>query len=273
MARIVVSFWLQLELMSILAIAFTVWFDKGVAFSRYDYSPNQSVPIYSLLQDNQSLDIQKIAQLTTVRILTPRSSGSGVIVARQGQIYSVLTNWHVVGFADSHTIMTVDGHQYMPISQNPRQLDFYDLAITQFRSTTSYEVAKISIEFMTVGDQVWASGFPMYQDEALITTFDKGVDAFRLTSGEVTLLPPKSMPMGYRLGYTNEIVEGMSGGPIFNAKGLLIGINGRLKYGEPAFGIYEFEDGTQPSTELLEKMVDSSWGIPITTYLQFVSHD
>ncbi|MCP2727067.1 serine protease [Limnofasciculus baicalensis] len=59
-------------------------------------------------------------------------------------------------------------------------------------------------------------------------------------------MPPKSMALGYRLGYTNEIVEGMSGGPIFNSKGLLVGINGRMKYGEPAFGIYGFEDGTQP---------------------------
>ena len=63
----------------------------------------------------------------------------------------------------------------------------------------------------------------------------------------------------------------MSGGPIFNAEGLLVGINGRGKYRDPGFGVYAFEDGSEPTPELLEKMVKSSWGIPISTYLQFAS--
>lgn len=265
-----VRFWLRLKLVGICAIALTVWSDNGVAAPQEGCRPTESVPIHSLSEDSQSADIQNLAQVTTVRITSSNLSGSGVIVNRQGQIYTVLTNWHVVGFRDSHTIMTFDGQEYTPISSCPRKLGFYDLAITQFSSANSYEVANISNEPVAVGDQLLATGFPMYQDGTLTTTFDQGVLNFRLTLGEVTLLPPKSMALGYRLGYTNEIVAGMSGGPIFNAKGLLIGINGRLKYGEPAFGIYGFEDGTQPSPELLEKMVSSSWGIPITTYLQFI---
>ncbi|MEG4986296.1 hypothetical protein QUB08_11060 [Microcoleus sp. BR0-C5] len=49
----------------------------------------------------------------------------------------------------------------------------------------------------------------------------------------------KSLPQGYRLGYTNEVKIGMSRDPIFNAKGFLIGINGRGKYRDPNFGVYE----------------------------------
>ena len=63
----------------------------------------------------------------------------------------------------------------------------------------------------------------------------------------------------------------MSGGPIFNAKVLWVGINGRGKYRDPDFEVYACENATEPTAELLEKMVKSSWGIPISIYLQFVS--
>jgi hypothetical protein len=89
--------------------------------------------------------------------------------------------------------------------------------------------------------------------------------------GFVELLLPKSLPQGYSLGYTNEVKIGRSGGPIFNAKGFLVGINGRGKYRDPDFGVYASEDASEPTAELLEKMVKCSWGIPISIYWQFVS--
>ena len=73
------------------------------------------------------------------------------------------------------------------------------------------------------------------------------------------------------MGYTNEVKIGMSGDPIFNAKGFLVKINGRGKYREPNFGVYAFEDRSEPTAELSEKKVKSSWGIPISIYLQFAS--
>ena len=82
MRQMVVSLWLQLGLTVICVITSIAWFDRGVAVQQQDYLANQSVPMDSLSEDNQSTDIQEIARLTTVRILTRRSSGSGVIVAR-----------------------------------------------------------------------------------------------------------------------------------------------------------------------------------------------
>jgi hypothetical protein len=113
----------------------------------------------------------------------------------------------------------------------------------------------------------------MYHRDTLNTTFDLGIRGFRFTRGKVLLLLPKPLERGYRLGYTNDIEVGMSGGPIFQAQGLLVGINGRLKDRDPDFGVYAFEDGTQPPPEMIEQMVRSSWGIPIGTYLEFVSLD
>ncbi|MEJ1933834.1 serine protease [Nostoc sp. NIES-2111] len=213
--------------------------------------------------------IEQIARQTTVRILTGTASGSGVIVQRQGEIYTVITNWHVVGLSEKLTIMTCDGRRYFPVTNNFVQVGKADMAIIQFRSATPYRTATIHPQPVTPGEPVYTAGFPMYTQYQVETTFDQGIQVFRLTQGIVSLYLPKSLDQGYRLGYTNDISIGMSGGPIFNQHGLLVGINGRLKNRDPDFGVYTFEDNTSPHPEILEQMVGSSWGIPITTYLQF----
>ena len=203
--------------------------------------------------------MENLARQTAVRIQMAKSSGSGALVRRQGQTYTVLTSWHVVAFdRGDRTIVTGDGqiHQLLGV---PRRLRDTDLAIVQFRSAIEYKVAPIGAQPAAVGEPLLAAGFPA------------GTGALAVAQGFVELLLPKSLPQGYSLGYTNEVKLGMSGGPIFNAKGFLVGINGRGKYRDPGFGVYAFEDGSEPTPELLEKMVKSSWGIPISTYLQFVS--
>ncbi|MEG4960449.1 serine protease [Microcoleus sp. K4-B3] len=205
--------------------------------------------------------MENLARQTAVRIQTGKSFGSGTIVRRQGQTYTVLTNWHVVAIVrGDRTIVTGDGLLHQPLGV-PRRLGDTDLAIVEFRSAIEYKVAPISAEPAAVGEPLLAAGFPA------------GAEVLAVAGGFVELLLPKSLPQGYSLGYTNEVKIGMSGGPIFNAKGFLVGINGRGKYRDPDFGVYAFEDGSEPTTELLEKMVKSSWGIPISIYLQFVSSD
>ncbi|MEG4572411.1 serine protease [Microcoleus sp. N3A4] len=205
--------------------------------------------------------MENLARQTAVRIQTGKSSGSGTIVRRQGQTYTVLTNWHVVAFnRGDRTIVTGDGliHRSLGV---PKRLGDTDLAIALFRSAIEYKVAPIGASPAAVGEPLLAAGFPA------------GAEVLTVARGFVELLLSKSLPQGYSLGYTNEVKIGMSGGPIFNAKGFLVGINGRGKYREPDFGVYAFEDGSEPTPELLEKMVKSSWGIPISIYLQFVSSD
>ncbi|NJK69956.1 MAG: trypsin-like peptidase domain-containing protein [Microcoleus sp. SU_5_3] len=228
----------------------------------------QPVNANSPVTEAQSAAVERLARLTAVRILTPNASGSGAIVRRQGQVYTVLTNWHVVAFSQQHTAIAPDGQRYRLLGV-PKQVGNADLAIVQFRSSTPYQVARISTDLLTVGEPVFAAGFPMYRSGSLTTTFEQGIRAFRFTQGAVSVLPPKSLAQGYRLGYTNDIAVGMSGGPIFNSQGLLIGINGRVKNRDPDFGVYAFEDGTEPSGAMLELMVNSSWGIPISTYLRY----
>jgi hypothetical protein len=89
---------------------------------------------------------------------------------------------------------------------------------------------------------------------------------FRITAGTIGAIAPKLLQDGYRLGYSNDVVLGMSGGPILNEQGQLIGINGRLKQRDPGFGGWTFADGSQPSAAQQEQFAQLSWGI-------LLSHD
>lgn len=231
----------------------------------------QAIPSLVLPDETYSQDIYDLAQSTTVRISQDRASGTGVIIYQENGIYSVLTNWHVVETDRQLQLVTADGQAHVPIAP-PQQLGSFDLAIVQFESSNNYAIATIAAEIPQVGEKIYAAGFPLYKQESTTDTIALGIEAFRLTQGEISLVPSQSLPEGYRLGYSNDTEIGMSGGPIFNAKGFLIGIHGRGKYRDPGFGVYTFADGSEPNPQMLEKMVNSSWGIPIDTYLQFTEN-
>jgi serine protease Do len=193
--------------------------------------------------------------------MSTRAAGSGVIVGRSRSLYTVLTNWHVVALADAMPIaLTADGQRHRLL--NVRQMGRADLALAQFRSDLNYAVGEIA-PAVEVGETVYAAGFPMYRSQSLEPTLDLGVSYFSLTQGQVTLRLPKPLDQGYGLGYSNEVVVGMSGGPIFNQRGQLVGLNGRVKDRDPGFGAYAFEDGTEPEAALLEALARSSLGIPV----------
>jgi serine protease Do len=229
----------------------------------------QQLVANSSLEEVSSDRLQQMAKQTTVRILTAQTSGSGVIIAKNEDIYTVITNWHVVESKENLAIITVDAKKHQVLA-DPKQLANKDLALVQFQSQDSYEITKIGQKLPKVGESVYAAGFPLYYPQSLETTLELGIKAFSFTQGKMSLILPKSLPEGYLLGYTNDIQIGMSGGPIFNQQGLLIGINGRTKNRDRSFGVYTFEDGSEPSPALLELMANSSLGIPISTYLQLV---
>jgi len=233
-------------------------------------APTRDITPESNLETNSNIDAQlhQLCQLATVRVIKADSAGSGVIINRQGNIYSVLTNWHVVD-SSNPLILTADDQQHQLVTA-PQQLATADLALLQFYSDVEYLVPQIATTTPQIGDLVYAAGFPLEINES--SSLDLGNAAFRLTQGKVSIIPVKSMPQGYRLGYTNDTAIGMSGSPIFNTQGSLVAIHGRGKYRDPGFGVYIFEDGSEPHAEQLEQMIKSSWGIPIHTYIELINY-
>jgi S1-C subfamily serine protease len=208
--------------------------------------------------------LRSSAQAITVKVMS-RSDvlGSGILLKRQGSIYTVLTNAHVLRAGDApYRIQTGDRRIWqVQLPKNVKTLhatskQANDLAILQFRSTnTVYPVASLGSS-PAVGDEVFAGGFPFAEDGG-----DKG---FVFTSGKVSLVLHKALAGGYQLGYTNDIQKGMSGGPLLNRQGEVVGVNGMHAY--PLWDApSEFADGSEADPALHQRIIRLSWAVPIET--------
>lgn len=174
--------------------------------------------------------------------------GSGVIVAREGQMYYVLTAMHVVRTREvTYGVRTSDGKVHfvddvdtqeniMPLGEEEGEfgesIRGLDLAIIAFESDRDYPIAVMGdSREMDPGETVYISGWPNPEDDSArrVREFVEG------TLSDIAT--PPSEDGGYSLLYTNETRRGMSGGPVFNVRGELIGIHGRGRAREETYCI------------------------------------
>ena len=168
-----------------------------------------------------SAEVAKIAKGITVLIDNESSPGSGVIIERSGKTYTVLTAAHVVRGTSDYNIVTSNGQRYSLIKSNIKRLKGVDLAVVKFNSNQSYPTAKIgNSDNSTEGTTAYVAGFPKPTaavSNALYTFMD----------GRIIANASQSLRDGYSLVYSIDTFPGMSGGPILNEKGELIGVHGR----------------------------------------------
>lgn len=222
--------------------------------------------------NNESASVVETAKQVTVRVMTDHATGSGALIAHHKNVYTVLTCKHVVFGAKSTQlkILTADGTIHVARWQRKTQFPDVDLAILQFSSEKAYQVVALGdSQSLLAGDLVYAAGFFNWQwvnQDEIQDTHSWGLKAYQLTVGSVDLLPPHPLAEGYQIGYTNHIERGMSGGPVLNQYGELVGINGRVSH--PILGIaaFKFRDGTLPSQTAFKQMEALSWAIPITAF-------
>jgi serine protease Do len=163
--------------------------------------------------------------------------GSGAIVAHRGNTYYVLTALHVVRTRDVvYGIRTSDGEVHI-VDTNKNihwlgeeegefgdHIDGLDLAIIEFESNFDYPTTVMgSSSELQPGDSLYVSGWPNPED-------DTARRVRQTVDGKLTaIFFQPSADGGYSLLYDNPTQRGMSGGPVFNARGELVGIHGRGK--------------------------------------------
>ncbi|MFM6321010.1 MAG: tetratricopeptide repeat-containing serine protease family protein, partial [Microcystis panniformis] len=198
-------------------------------------------------------------------------NGSGVIIAKEGNIYTVLTADHVfceiikgtTSCADhTYTVVTSDGKTRKIEKSTIIRQEGVDLAVFQFESLDNYPVAEIANYNPNSGDFVFAAGFPkigqnpskwlfsggiiIEKEEGLIQTRQSPLS----TQQGGTLQSVASLTEGYELVYTSITFGGMSGGAVLDSQGRVIGIHGSSE----TAGVTEIQLGF-------------SLGIPISTFI------
>jgi tetratricopeptide (TPR) repeat protein len=164
-------------------------------------------------------NIYKTASQITV-LIGGQNPGSGVIFAKTGNTYYVLTAKHVVATPDEYEIIDANKQRYPIDYSKVKKLANVDLAVVQFTSNQAYAVARLgNSQKVQEGDSILVAGWPA--PDGAITQPTRQV-----TPGQITGLQTGGAD-GYELIYNNTTSVGMSGGPVFNAAGELIGVHGR----------------------------------------------
>jgi tetratricopeptide (TPR) repeat protein len=165
------------------------------------------------------IEVQRIAKQTTVRI-AGCNIGSGVILRKNGNTYTVLTVAHAVKPSGCE-IVTPDDATYR-VTQVKTFPDKIDLAVATFTSTKNYSVAKLidNSDRVEAAENIYVSGFP------LSSAINSSV--FTFVKGDVIANPPtQQQGKGYSLIYSNNTLPGHSGGPVWNDRGEVIAIHGQ----------------------------------------------
>ena len=173
------------------------------------------------------------------------SVGSGSIIEHTGDRYKVLTNWHVLKNEGGYTVQTIDGRKHQVIPESIKQLGGLDLAVLEFTSNQNYQTAQLGDSSnVNEGQTVYFAGYP-----GELRREDNRY--YRFFTANLVGILPRSTENGYSLVYNGEAFPGMSGSPVFNREGLVIGVHGEANVA--------FTGGT------------SNYAIPIASYQQAIA--
>ncbi|ELR97694.1 serine protease [Gloeocapsa sp. PCC 73106] len=212
-------------------------------------------------------ELQAQANAITVKVFAEDISGSGILLQKKENSYLVITNDHVIAYSSSDelNIKTVDGVLHRVKLSAITRLENKDLAWFTFDSELDYQVSDFWKQTPVQENQtVFVAGFPIEANR-------QKSRGFLLTQGKIVMIIPKQLTGGYQLGYSNDVQKGMSGGPVLNCQGQLVGVNGLHKH--PIWDYrYIFEDGTIASNNEQTKMRSLSWGISGQLLKQLIPH-
>jgi tetratricopeptide (TPR) repeat protein len=183
-----------------------------------------------------------------VRIEGAGSSGSGVIVSRDGNnFYTVLTAWHSIGSTQpSEELIVITADKIRRRAITWKRIGKLDMGILVFFAELSktYDVAKLEERGQAkVGSSVFVAGY--------VNDSDDLAKGYRFLKADIISMADQPTLEGYQMAYAgNDSTRlGMSGGPILLSSGQVVGIHGRRERDENS------------------KASNTSLGIPVRLYL------
>jgi tetratricopeptide (TPR) repeat protein/S1-C subfamily serine protease len=204
--------------------------------------------------------LDRQARLVTVRIENSGGNGSGVIVARDGNSYYVLTAEHAIAnkktkqLYSNGKIATPDQRAYKISPNDIKRSPGTDLAIIKFTSTQLHQVATLANYPLGDNSLVFTGGWPapkLINSQQWQWQLNPGQIRSK-EQGQFQTQDKKSFSEAYDLLHNSITYGGMSGGPIFDQLGRVIGIHGK-------------GEGNISSTSILGNSVGTS----MQTFLSF----
>lgn len=175
-----------------------------------------------ILESVVTVEVHNQVLLETTKMI---AQGSGVIFHRDGGYYYALTNNHVTvepqEYDVAQTIFIYDDDQNIAYpAEKIHELNDYDLAIVKFYSPETYNIPHISLDPLHLNRDVVAIGTP----EGAYNTITYGkTRAFGTVSvSDQPYLSNVEFPV---IVHSAEINHGSSGGPLFDYKFDIVGIN------------------------------------------------
>ncbi|MBC6424855.1 MAG: trypsin-like peptidase domain-containing protein, partial [Hormoscilla sp. SP12CHS1] len=169
-------------------------------------------------------EVAPLAREFTVRI-EGEQKGSGVILERDGNTYTVLTNWHVVDEEGQYQVVTIDDRKHDVTYSKIRYYPGIDL---QFSSSQRYRTVKLgNSEETREGKKIYVIGWGDFQRDIRERPFYFWPGYF---------LSRLQKPVeGYGMVHDRPTVPTTYGGPVLDVRGRLVGINGAA-FTEPNTG-------------------------------------
>ncbi|HRO08971.1 MAG TPA: trypsin-like peptidase domain-containing protein [Saprospiraceae bacterium] len=182
----------------------------------------------------------------------PRNgSGSGVIISADGYI---VTNNHVVGFADKITVTDYEGKKY-----NARKVgvdELTDLAVIKIDGAKGFSPVKVGdSDKVQVGEWVLAVGNPFGY---LTSTVTAGIVSAKGRS--LDIIPNKKRIEAF-IQTDAAINPGNSGGALVNLQGELIGINTAIATPTGVFAGYSFAIPSNIVNKVIKNIIETGGNI------------
>ncbi|MGF1675960.1 MAG: tetratricopeptide repeat protein [Rivularia sp. (in: cyanobacteria)] len=229
-------------------------------------------------------ELEQKAKQFTVRIdSSSTANGSGIIIAKEGNTYTVLTSAHVLCEREDATkpcgeykykILASDGNPYSVDKNSIKIEEGVDLAVVKFNSLQNYQIATIANYNPNDEDFIFSAGYPRLQNDSpwrftVGLIFDKETGLLNTSQSDFQnndsdgLLSGSSLTGGYELVYSSITYGGMSGGPVLDSEGRVIGIHGKAE-GEQAKDEKIGDCGVNYKCQV---KIGYSLGVPVSTFL------